>query len=97
MSAPSPYVHLDRPGDTALARAEYVRSLGVNPEGRDDNEFGTTWIYCGSHREVHTAGWCHVDNAMKTPLEGITSEAEGRAKVREWGFILYRDSDSNQR
>lgn len=59
-------------------RKEYVRYLNVDPESKNDKEFGTRWVYCSRHNEIHTTGWCSHVNVYKQPLY---SENIGQAKL----------------
>lgn len=88
---PAPYPYSGMPMADQRARADYVSSLGVDPKSEDDTQFGTDWVYCGSHLKVHESGWCTVRNAAKTPL-AVSSQGEGETQAREYGFRLYGEA-----
>ena len=69
---------------------EYVTALGVDPDGSDDTEFNSKYVYCGSHRRGHSAGWCTVRNRNKVPL-AAEGDQEAAAECRKAGFSLYED------
>jgi hypothetical protein len=73
-------VKFTNPVNDIRLRANYIRSLNVNPESKNDNEFNVAWVYCSRHAMIHSTGWCSFFNVFKQPL---TSPFIGLAR-EEW-------------
>lgn len=71
------------PTKDLLLRKDYIRSLNVDPEGQDDKTFGTLWVFCSRHNDIHSTGWCSHLNVYKQPLY---SEHIGQAR-REFQML----------
>lgn len=58
-----------------IRNSQNLENLGIDPDASDDTVFGATFVYCGSHRNAHSTGWCSVPVASKRPLNAETIEA----------------------
>jgi hypothetical protein len=73
-------------------RGPYIRSLNVDPESKNDKEFGVQWVFCSRHDNIHTTGWCSHLNVFKQPLAspyiGIAREEflNLRKTWKEYGY-----------
>lgn len=66
------------PYDAGLA---FCQQLGLNGYSDVDLDFGAGFVYCDSHRRVHSTGWCTVPLYRKFPLDYPTLyDAEVAAK-----------------
>lgn len=55
----------------------------------DEQQFGTdVWIYCKSHVNPHTTGWCTVPVGGKIRLDA-TTRLEAENECREKGLPLF--------
>jgi hypothetical protein len=64
--------------------------LGIYQAMTDDERFfgSGVWVYCKSHVNPHTTGWCTVRLNEKTKLNAITYE-EAVDECRQKGYPLF--------
>lgn len=72
--------------ESALNNENNLVRLGLISEyedNEDDTIFNEKFIYCASHRRVHSTGWCTVDVIFKRPLAGddIDSAEEYASRI----------------
>lgn len=55
----------------------------------DEHFFGSsTWVYCKSHVNPHTTGWCTVHSDQKIKLDAVTHK-EAVDECRQKGYPLF--------
>lgn len=77
--------------DNMRKNKENLERLGVDQKV-DDLFFGTLFVYCGSHRNYHEAGWCTVPIANKRPLNARNRLDAKTEVIRIFGEGVLRDA-----
>jgi len=74
---------------------DLLTSEGLDPYSNDDKSFGSDFVYCASHVNVHSSGWCTVPLyhklPMNTPKETDDSLPEARDEARLLGLRIFGD------
>lgn len=77
-------------------RFKYFKSRDMDVSAPDTIFPDTKYVYCVSHMNPHTVGWCTVRVANKYPLLS-TDREKAIAECRDLDFPLFEDVEKMRR